>query len=105
VQKGRRALDSIAIAQLIAVNLLKPDTSAIVLLTNLTDVWSFCWFGGEKSIHQLNLRHPKNAFDFIKRSVEYEDWKDEFSVPYTNKSFKRLKLMDKIPEGSESSSE
>jgi hypothetical protein len=105
VQKGRRALDSIAIALFIAVDLMKPDTSAIVMLTNLTNVWSFCWVGGEKSIHQLNLHHPKNAFDFIKRSVEHEDWKGEFSVPYTNKSFKRLKLMDMIPEGSESNFE
>lgn len=110
MQKGRKGMRSIALAQLVAADLVKPDCSPIVLLTNLTDVWTFLWFGENRVVFQLNLTYPKNAFDFIQRSLSLsQDWKVGYTVPSIHATdvnpFKRVKLDDILPESSEPSLE
>jgi hypothetical protein len=62
-------------SQLSAVELIHPKCFAVVLLTNLTDVWMFRWFS-KKKIIQL---HPKNAFKTV---VSKRDWSVGKVVPY-----------------------
>lgn len=61
----------------------------------------FCWFGERGVIRELNLKHPSNAFAFIGRCVaKAKDGEtDGFQPSYVEKSVKRRKLLDVIPEG------
>ncbi|OQR85387.1 Crinkler (CRN) family protein [Thraustotheca clavata] len=86
-----------AMAQLICASIKAPSGSyPVSLLTDLNNKWYFFWFKEVEDIKYLvsmRLNYPKNAFDFIKEIAQAERDKP-LKIPFTDQSFKKLKVDD-----------
>ena len=76
--KNRKKCEAQAIAELLAANLKAPRSSAVVLLTDLNNNWSFMWVSDDHTIRKVELKEPVNAVAFVGAILAHDD--DDLSV-------------------------
>lgn len=86
-----------AIAKLIATSLLCPNSFVGLLLTNLTNMWTFLWIDEHRQVKTITVTQPANAVALVLRLLTKKDNGSNFHILFAG-NCRRRKLSEMIAE-------